>query len=194
VSCSTRSLPEESSVRKMPPCLWSKYCHALTIATKITSSIEILNQKISCSSRTRSSIKSKLLILVLPSSSTRTRSSMKSLEPHITLPQKSWLKTTELSVIFGLVELLHISLYQVFLHLMARLIKILWRRSRLENSVSAIQSGQASQIQERTSLHSCWPRSRRRDHQHSKLSNTLGFSRPMSSKRNLSPVKWLWAL
>lgn len=122
-SCSTKSSLEVSSLRRTLPCSSSKSSLVLITAIAIASFIEISNQRIFCSSKTRNSIKLRSSISEPPLSLTRTRSLTRSSELLTTSPQRSLPRTTDLSAISGHAVLLHTSSFQVFLHSMVPVTK-----------------------------------------------------------------------
>jgi len=174
VSYSMKSSQKVNSVRKTLLCSLIKFLLASTIAIKIISFIEILNQKTSFLKQIKNLIKLKLLILVHLYKLRMARNLMRNSEHHTILLQRSFKRIMELNVIYGLLESSHILFCLVFHHLMVRLIKRLWKKLSSENSISTIQSGNLFLINAKISFQHFLLSIKMLDHQLKKLLNTLG--------------------
>lgn len=151
-----RSSPEANSQRRMQPSWWNKCYHVWITATRTTSFTEISSQKTFSLSKTKTSIKLKSSISVLPLSTTAANHLMRSLVLPITLPQRSSTKDTMRSAISGHVVLSHTLSSQVCHPSMVKATKRLWRRWELVNSLSLIHAGLTSLIRLRISSLNFW--------------------------------------
>jgi len=166
-----------NSEKKTLPCLLIRFLLVSTIAIRIILFIEISNQRMFFLKPTKSLTKLKLLILELLLLLRMERSLMRNLVLHIILLQKFFKRIMDLNVIYGL-SVSSLTLFcLVFLHLMVRQIKKLWKKLSSENSILTIQFGKLFQTNAKISFLNFLPSIKMLDHQLNKHLNTLGWNK-----------------
>jgi len=166
-----------NSEKKTLLCLLIRFLLVSTIAIRIILFIEISNQRMFFLKPTKSLTKLKLLISELLLLLRMERSLMRNLVLHIILLQKFFKRIMDLNVIYGL-SVSSLTLFcLVFLHLMVRQIKKLWKKLSSENSILTIQFGKLFQTNAKISFLNFLPSIKMLDHQLNKLLNTHGWNK-----------------